>query len=80
MSDREFTIHISGVIPLAPRFFYDDSPVNEHEDATELGCSREVARYVAKHGLTAWLRDWNLDDLTVYIGDYPAVLNGKPLT
>lgn len=77
---RLFTIQVEGAISLAPKFFFDDSPVNEHEDVTELECAREVSRYIEKHGLSRWLLDWNLDDLSVYVGSYPAVLNGIPIT
>lgn len=75
-----FSIQIDGALSLEPKFFYDDSPDNEHEDATELDCAREVSRYIDKHGLSKWLLDWNLDDLNVYVGNYPAVLNGIPIT
>ena len=77
---RTFTIQISGEMSLEPKFFYDDSSENEHEDATALDCAREVSRYVNTYGMSAWLREWNLDDLSVYVGSYPAVLNGIPIT
>jgi len=75
----KFGIVIHGAMLLEPKFFWDDSPVNEHEDATELDCAREVSRYIEAHGLSMWLREWNLDDIDVYVGEYPAVLQGVPI-
>lgn len=80
VSSGLFSIRINGEMTLAPRYFYADSDVNDHADKTELDCAREVARYIDAHGLSSWLFEWNLDDIDVYVGNYPAVLKGITIT
>lgn len=71
-----YTIHVTGSMPLEPRFFFDDSDTNAHEGVTAEECAREIANYVDKHGLSRFLLDWNLDDVNVYVNDVEAVVKG----
>ena len=74
-----YRLRIEFETELDPRFFFDDADVNAHEDATEVDCARQVADYVHRRGLSFFLSDWNVDDLDIHVGMYPAVLAGRPV-
>ena len=62
-------ITIGGSVNLQPRYFWNDSPVNDHADASAADCATEVRKYIESHGLTNFLADWELEtDVTVHVG------------
>ena len=68
VSEPTFLLRIDGRYPLAARYFWDDSTMNDHADATEADAAEQVRLYIEAHGIPDFLSHWNLGDLEISVG------------